>query len=89
MSDLFPITESLSPRLRWLKEHNLSLGELPNGQRFCVGLHGAGFGETHRDAELDYCEVSSELVAKIQHWSVTEFQKAGVVIPTEVEEEMG
>jgi hypothetical protein len=82
MSELFQVKESLSPRLKWLKEFNATLAELPDGTRVCVGRHAIGYGDTHKDAELRFAEAE-----EIKHWSVTEFQKAGVVIPTEVEEE--
>lgn len=85
MTELFPNSEmsSLSPRQRWLKEHNLALGELPDGKRFCAGEDRITHGITHKDCEL---LMAREL--EVEHWEVTEFKKAGVVIPGECEEEM-
>lgn len=67
MSELFPVESMLSPspRLLWLREHNLALGELPDGKKFCVGEHATGFGNTHLEAEQDYCAVTA-----LTHWEV-------------------
>lgn len=81
--ELFPVTESLSPRLKWLKEMNAALAELPDGTKVCVGGCNTGYGETHKDAELEFAKLE-----QIPHWSVTEFIRAGVVLPMAVEEEM-
>ncbi len=90
MSDLFPASamDSPSPRLVWLRKHNLALGELPDGTRFCAGKDNAiGYGKTHRDAELEYCEVHLVHNGPIEHWSISEFNKAiAPVVKTEVEE---
>lgn len=82
-AELFPVEESLSPRLTWLKLHNLALGELPDGQRFCAGEDLITHGDTHSDCEHKMAE---EL--EIAHWSIAAFIRAGVVFPTAVEEEM-
>ncbi len=83
MSELFSESEVTkdSPRLTWLKQHNLALGQLPDGTRFCAGRNSIGYGDTHRDAELDYSES-----VDLEHWEITDFKRAGVVLPEEREE---
>lgn len=71
-----------SPRLTWLKRHNLSIGQLPDGTRFCVGRHAIGYGSTHLEAEQQCAEAED-----ITHWEAEEFTKAGVVLPTVIAEE--
>lgn len=85
MDNLFPDSEITmeSPRLKWLKKHNLAIGELPDGTRFCVGLFNTGYGSTHRDAELE-CAAAAE----IEHYSITEFVKTGAVIAKDAQEEV-
>lgn len=75
--------QSFSPRLLWLKKHNLAIGELPDGTRFCVGLFNTGYSSTHRDAEPE-CAAAAE----IEHYSITEFVKTGAVIAKDVQEEV-
>ena len=72
-----------SPRLLWLKKHNLAIGELPDGERFCVGPDSVGYGPTHRDAELECAKAM-----QIEHWTITEFVKTGAVIAKDVKEEV-
>ncbi len=83
-AELFPpaaVTQD-SPRLAWLKRHNLALGELPDGTKICVGRHAIGYADTHKDAELECAEAMN-----VAHWSIEEFRKAGVMVPGNVEEE--
>jgi len=83
-AELFPDSEvtALSPRLVWLKLHNLALGELPYGVRFCASKDCIKTGDTHSDCEM---LMADEL--EVEHWSVTDFAKAGVVMPGNVQEE--
>lgn len=82
-SELFPDSSmaSDSPRLIWLRKHNLALGELPSGQRYCASFEHIVHGETHRE-----CEEFMARALDIHHWSIEEFAKAGVVIPEAGEE---
>jgi hypothetical protein len=75
-AELFPITESLSPRLKWLKEMNATLAELPDGTKVCVGGCNTGYGDTQKDAELEFAKLE-----QIKHWSVTEFERATEALP--------
>ena len=82
-AELFPasaVTKD-SPRLLWCKRHNLSLGQLPEGTKYCVGSIAVGFGTTLLEAEQDYCAATGE-----DHWEVEEFKRAGVKMPEKAEE---
>lgn len=82
MTELFPKSAMAaeSPRLLWLKSHNLSLGELPQGQRFCAHALAIFTADTHKNCELKMADYLG-----VRHWTVTEFEKAGVVMPEEQE----
>jgi len=71
-----------SPRLAWLKRHNLALGELPDGMRFCASHSNITRGDTHKA-----CELSMAKKLGISHWEVDEIKKAGVTMPENVVEE--
>ena len=86
--DLFPASamDSTSPRINWLMKHNLAIGVLPNGIKFCVGELGVGLGDTTKDAELEFTAMYNEDAAEnntstIEHWSVVDARKAGIVMP--------
>jgi hypothetical protein len=84
MSELFKDSDvsKPSPRLEWCKRHNLALGQLPDGTRFCAGRNAIGFGATHADAERECAEAM-----EITHWSIEDFAKAGVIMPEAATEE--
>ena len=56
-TELFPeSTISVdSPRLKWLKKHNLAIGVLPDGKKFCVGIEAAGFGTSRPEDYQTLC----------------------------------
>jgi hypothetical protein len=74
-----------SPRMKWLKRYNLSIGKLPSGKSYCVGETACGYGDTTLDSEIDFCQAhemnGNPKGEKIVHYSITEVQKAGVIIP--------
>ena len=82
-AELFPDSamSAPSPRLTWLKLHNLSLGELPDGTRFVASDQYITHAETHSDAE-----VKMAAIREVEHWSLAEFKKAGVKMPEKAEE---
>lgn len=91
--ELFPDSamHSPSPHLIWLRNHNLAIGQLPEGQHFCVGVIGVGLGDTHHDAELEYCKCHNEDSVEgasdpIEHYLISEFNKA--IKPLDVAEEI-
>ena len=84
MSELFPDSamSAPSPRLTWLKLHNLSLGELPDGTRFVASDQYITHADTHSDAELKMAAI-----LEVEHWSIEEFKKTGAVVPGKAESE--
>ena len=82
MTDLLPIPESLSPKLRWLREHGLrtNLDPLPrtyigplNSQPWvCSNIARTlcAFGEDEAEAILNYCHNSG-----LKHWEVAEYER--------------
>lgn len=84
MSELFPeqAMSTPSPRLTWLYMHNLALGELPSGLRFCAASDRITTAHTHLDAEL---LMATEL--EVEHYSIEGARKAGVLMPGDVVEE--
>ena len=70
-----------SPRIVWLKTHNLALGELPCGTRFCASDQYSTHADTHSDAELKMAAI-----LEVEHWSIEEFKKTGAVVPGKAEE---
>ncbi len=62
---LFDLPESLSPKMKWLRQHGLILRKLENGQWECaLDAENFGRGETDEDACVDFC-----LKTKLAHWS--------------------
>ena len=82
-AELFPESamSAPSPRLTWLKLHNLALGELPSGTRFVASDQYITHADTHSDAELKMAAI-----LEVEHWQTTEFKKAGVKMPEKAEE---
>lgn len=80
---LFPdsVTAVYSPRLLWLKEHNLARGNLPNGTAFVVSEDCVTTGSTHEE-----CELKMATLLEVKHYSVTEFEKATAAV-VKVEED--
>lgn len=65
MSELFDIPESLSPRLAWLKEHDLTVTRLENGKYECALEDlASAIGETADEACVEFC-----LVTGLRHWT--------------------
>ena len=73
---------ALSPRLRWLRLHNLALGELPSRTRFGASDQCITHGDTHSDAELKMAAI-----LEVEYWSVQEFKRAGVKFNETMESE--
>lgn len=68
MSDLFDIPISLSPRLRWLRDHDLVLRETVTGAWECVlNQENIGRGATADEACVNFC-----LKTKLPHWTQDE-----------------
>lgn len=82
MSELFHESEVAkeSPRLLWLRQHDLALGQLPSGTRFCAHALAIFTADTHKD-----CELKMATYLGTEHWELTEFKKAGVKMPEAVE----
>ncbi len=56
MSELFQIEESLSPRLAWLRRHDLTTRKLPSGRWECVfDEENIGSGATEDESTIDFC----------------------------------
>lgn len=85
-SELFPDSSviKLSPRLEWLKKYNFALGQLPEGQRFCACTSTVFVADTHKECELKMAEYLG-----VEHWEKSEFKKAGVTMPENMEEDWG
>lgn len=65
-SDLFPDAVQPSPRLLWLRRHNVVTKQGPNGRWRAVVLDEVyGCGATEDEAILDLCERHG-----YRHWSV-------------------
>ncbi len=63
--DLFPVEESLSPKLAWLRAHGLSVMRLENGKYICVlDEDNLGTGATDEEACVDFC-----IKHRLAHWS--------------------
>lgn len=66
MSDLFEVPVSLSPRLRWLDRHALTLRKLESGKWECaLDELTFGRGETEEEACADFC-----VKTRLAHWSL-------------------
>jgi len=85
VSELFKSSEveHPSPRLIWLAAHNLAIGQLPDGTRFCAAIDRVTTGDTHKDCEL---KMATEL--EIEHWSLEDARKAGISMPEKVTTEV-
>lgn len=65
MIELFEIPESLSPRLKWLRDHGLTLTCISAGKWECsLDEENVGTGQTPDEACIDFC-----LKTKMPHWA--------------------
>ncbi len=65
MSDIFEIPESLSPRLRWLRDHQLTIQKLENGKYECsLDESTFGIGDTAEEACVQFC-----ILTQLPHWN--------------------
>lgn len=65
MDDLFPIPESLSPKLAWLRRHDLTLRKMPNDTYRCeLNDETFGAGATQEEAIEDFC-----VKTRLRHWN--------------------
>lgn len=66
MTELFPESSMLqeSPKLRFLREHDLVTRKLPGGTWRCELGEDFGSGDTEDDAVIDFC-----LKTKLKHWN--------------------
>lgn len=63
--DLFPIPESLSPKLAWLRRHDLALRKMPNDTYRCeLNDETFGVGATQEEAIEDFC-----VKTRSRHWN--------------------
>jgi hypothetical protein len=66
VSDLFEIPESLSPRLRWLARHDLTVYRGIDGKYVCMlDFYNHAKGETEEEACVAFC-----VKTQLEHWSV-------------------
>ncbi len=84
MSELFEASamSAPSPRLTWLRLHNLALGELPSGTRFVASDQYITHADTHSDAELKMAAI-----LEVDHWTVDDARRCGVMVPGKAAEE--
>ncbi len=63
--ELFAIPESLSPKLAWLRRHDLSVRRMPNDTYRCeLNDETFGVGDTELEAIEDFC-----VKTKLKHWN--------------------
>lgn len=66
MTELFPESEVAmpSPRLAWLRQHGLTLRQLPNGKFECLFAEDIGRGDDGDAACADLCNKTG-----LRHWN--------------------